>query len=327
MAVKWISQIGTWERMMFKCNAFPLLDTYMKALTHEQNVKPIRGTEMKPIHLRDRKYMQIKTLANGDVVYFDGWNSGKPKDDWDYVVKWKENGEIHIQAPMYNCAYEQLTSLLGIDFTRQANKLWVHTHAMLPLRPAFARDPSILKWKDGRIEYTNPPTVTQKAVNRGVAKAVRGKYKRVYDYLRSMSKVHEPEYTYDEFMEAFESRLPEDRTSLIAGTIRDYWVVQRMVPKIEVQYGLKYQDDIVEMVSLANEGDLDMSHKLLLTCAWGAGIRDYWGSGISIRGCTPNKIVKAFDEFVLKMHREEVFYDKEVPVGKTPNQANNKYFN
>ena len=304
---------------MFKCNAFPLLDTYMKALTHENNVKPIRGTDIKPIHLRNRKYMQIKTLANGDVVYFDGWNCGLPKDEWDYIVKWKENGEIHIQAPMYNCAYEQLTSLLGINFTRQANALWVHTHAMLPLRPAFAQDPSILKWKDGRIEYLNPPAITQKAVDRGVAKAVRGKYKRVYDYLRSMTKLRDGLYEYSEFMEVFSIPATEDPTYMT------YWNIQRMMPKIEVQYGMKHQDDIVEMISLANEGDLDMSRKLWLACAWGGGSRGGWHS--ENVACTPKQVVKAFDEFVLKMHREEVFYDKEVPVGKTPNQANNKYFN
>ena len=304
---------------MFKCNAFPLLDTYMKALTHENNVKPIRGTEMKPIHLRERKYMQIKTLANGDVVYFDGWNCGQPKDDSDYIVKWKENGEIHINAPMYNCVYEQLTSLLGINFTRQANALWVHTHAMLPLRPAFTDDPSILKWKDGRIEYINPPKVTQKAVDRGVAKAVRGKYKRVYDYLRSMSKIHDSDFLFSEYIETFDIEWKHE------GTMR-YWDITRAIPKIDLGRQLANQDDVVEMVSLANEGDLDMSHKLMLVCAWAAGERHHWSDSDSV-ACEPQKLVKAFDDFVLKMHREEVFYDKEVPAGKTPNQANNKYFN
>lgn len=319
MSVVWHSQDRTWRRIMFKCNAFPLLDTYMKALTHENNVKPIRGTEMKPIHLRDRKYMQIKTLSNGDVVYFNSWNDGgAPDSASDYVVKWKENGEIHVQAPMYNCVYEQLTSLLGINFFRQANALWVQTYTPLKLRPAFTQDPSIFKWRDGRLEYTNPPPITQKAINRGVAKAVRSKYKRVYDYLRGMSKVHEPEYTYAEFAETF-------NVEVLDG-LPNYWNVARFVPRIALEHSLSQQDDIVEMVSLANEGDLEISHKLLLICAWANGTRSYYSSAHPV-ACEPQKLVKAFDDFVLRIHREEVFYDKEVPAGRMPSQANNKYFN
>ena len=161
---------------MFKCNMFPLLDTYMKALTHEQNVKPIRGTNQKPIHMRSRKYMQIAVLPNEDVVYFDGWaSSGEPVNDKDYIVKWKPNGEIHINAPMYNCVYEQLTSLLGVQFKREKNHLWVLINGgtLLPLRRYAGDTPTILKWVDDTLTYINPPTLTQKAINRGVAKAVR----------------------------------------------------------------------------------------------------------------------------------------------------------
>jgi hypothetical protein len=42
---------------MFKCNAFPLLDSYEKARAHFENVKPMmRGDYkgVKPIHLRSR---------------------------------------------------------------------------------------------------------------------------------------------------------------------------------------------------------------------------------------------------------------------------------
>jgi hypothetical protein len=297
----------------------------MKALTHEEQVKPVRGTNMKPIHLRSRKYMQIKRLANDDVVYWDGWaSSGEPNNEHDYIVKWKPNGEIHIQARMYNCMYEQLTSLLGVEFCREKNHLWVCIdNQWLALRSAFGKDPSILKWVtntwgDNVLVYTNPPTLTQKAINRGVAKAVRAKYRRVYDYLRSMSKLHESEFTFEEFGIAFDIQWKCEATMR-------YWDIQRLIPKIELGAQFANQDNIVEMVSLANEGDLVMSHKLMLACAWAAGERHHWSNSSSV-DCVPDKLVKAFDDFVLRIHREEVFYDKDVPTGKTPSTTNDKFF-
>ena len=307
---------------MFKCNAFPTLDTYMKALTHEQNVKPVRGTNMKPIHLRSRKYMQIAVLPNEDVVYFDGWGAnGVPVNDNDYIVKWKPNGEIHINAPMYNCVYEQLTSLLGVKFFRATNLLWVYMDGALPLRRYAGDTPTILKWKDGRLVYTNPPEVTQKAINRGVAKAVRGKYRRIYDYLRGMTKVRDSVYEYSEFIDAFDLKADERYREFSSA---EYFTLHRLMPKISLDVSLPKQDDIVELIGMANEGDLTASHKLWLICAWEGGSRTSWhGTNVA---CSPNQVIKAFDDFILRIHREEVFYDKEVPTGKMPSTANEKFF-
>lgn len=318
---------------MFKCNAFPLLDTYMKALTHEEQVVPIRGTNQKPIHMRSRKYMQIKRLANDDVVYFDGWaSSGEPVSDKDYIVKWKPNGEIHINAPMYNCVYEQLTSLLGVDFARAKNALWVHLNDQwLALRNYAGDTPTILKWVENhdypqyklphKLRYVNPPTLTQKAIDRGVAKAVRAKYQRIYDYLRSMTKVRDGVYEYSEFIDTFDLKNNEQYRKF---NNSEYFTLYRMMPNISLDVSLPKQDDIVELVGMANEGDLTASHKLWLICAWSNGSRGGWHSENVV--CAPNKVIKALDDFILRLHREEVFYDKEVPTGKLPSTANEKFF-
>jgi len=323
MANWYIAPDGKWRTMMFKCNMFPLLNTYMKALTHEERVVPVRGTNQKPIHLRSRKYMQITRLSNDDVVYFDGWgSSGEPVNDKDYIVKWKPNGEIHINAPMYNCVYEQLTSLLGVQFKREKNHLWVMINGgkWVPLRAYAGDTPTILKWVGDTLTYVNPPTLTQKAVDRGVAKSVRAKYKRVYDYLKNMVKLRDDNlYPLTEFMEVFDFKLSEQKD-----VFRAHWSVHRVVPKISLDVPLSQQDDIVEMVSLANEGDLDMSRKLWLACVWCGGHRHGWNSEDMY--CAPNQVVKAFDNFILRIHREEVFYDKEVPTGKLPSTANEKFF-
>jgi len=307
---------------MFKCNAFPLLDTYMKALTHEEQVVPIRGTNQKPIHMRSRKYMQIAVLPNEDVVYFDGWGTkGEPVNDNDYIVKWKPNGEIHINAPMYNCVYEQLTSLLGVKFFRATNLLWVYMDDALPLRRYTGGTPTILKWKDDRLVYTNPPEVTQKAINRGVAKAVRAKYKSIYDYLRGMTKVRDSVYEYSEFIDAFDFKADEQYRQFNNNA---YFTLHRLMPKISLYVSLPKQDDIVELIGMANEGDLTASHKLWLICAWSNGGHRSWHSENVV--CAPNQVIKAFDDFILRIHREEVFYDKEVPMGKLPSTANEKFF-
>lgn len=312
---------------MFKCNMFPTLDTYMKALTHEEQVKPMRGTVIKPIHLRSRKYIEIRRLENDDVVYLDtSWGMADDPHTG-YVVKWKPNGEIHINAPMFNCVYEQLTSLLGVEFCREKNHLWVCLdNQWLPLYDRSAKEVTVLKWVtntwgDNVLVYTNPPTLTQKAINRGVAKTVRAKYKRIYDYLKSMTKLRDDGlYPLTEFADAFNFDLAKTESNYGA-----YWALQRMVPKINLDFPLSQQDDIVEMVSLANEGDLDMSRKLWLASAYANGYRLGWGNDGDVH-CAPNQVVKAFDNFILRIHREEVFYDKEVPTGKTPSTANEKFF-
>ena len=317
---------------MFKCNMFPTLDTYMKALTHEEQVVPMRGTNIKPIHLRSRKYMEIRRLENDDVVYLDtSWGMADDPHTG-YVVKWKPNGEIHINAPMFNCVYEQLTSLLGVEFSREKNNLWVRLdNQWLALHSRHSKEVTVLKWVENhdypqyksphKLMYTNPPTLTQKAVDRGVAKAVRAKYKRVYDYLKNMVKLRDDNvYPLTEFADVFDFDLADAQNQYGA-----YWAILRMTPKITLDVPLSQQDDIVEMVSLANEGDLDMSRKLWLACAYANGFRLGWSNDGDIH-CAPNQVVKAFDNFILRLHKEEVFYDKEVPTGKLPSTANEKFF-
>lgn len=309
---------------MFKCNSFPKLDTYEKAVAHEAWVKPMRGSWVKPIHLRSRKDMQIMRLHNGDIVYVDGWGRAHEPEK-DYIVKWKPNGEIHVRAPMYNCVYEQLTSLFGMRFKREANKLWVERHngfiGWLPLHDRYSKEVTVLKWVGGILSYINPPTLTQKAVDRGVAKAVRAKYKRIYDYLKSMPKLHDEVYPLTEFINTFNVELTEEQKAVDRGA---WWAVRSAIPKISLDIPLTQQDEVVEMVSLANEGDLEMSHKLWLACAYANGSANVWGN-FDIT-CTSKQVVKAFDNFILRLHREEVFYDKELPTGKTQSTANDKFF-
>ena len=298
---------------MFKCNSFPQLDTYEKAKAHEAQVVPMRGTIIKPIHLRSRKYMQIMRLHNGDIVYTDEWGRAhEPQND--YIVKWKPNGEIH----------EQLTSLFGMRFKREANKLWVERHngfiGWLPLHDRYSKEVSVFKLVGGVLSYTNPPTLTQKAVDRGVAKAVRAKYKRIYDYLKSMPKLHDGVYSLTEFIKTFNIELTADEMVERRGV---YWAVRQKIPKISLDFPLTTQDDIVGMVSLANEGDLEMSHKLWLACAYASGFTSFRNDDVT---CTPKQIVKTFDNFILRLHREEVFYDKELPTGKTQSTANERFF-
>lgn len=309
---------------MFKCNAFPLLDTYEKARAHFENVKPmVRGeyTGVKPIHLRSRPIERI--MRDGDdVVYVSIWGTNHSESemrgmlDTKTVVRWKPNGEIHLRPPLYNCIYEQLCSLLGLNFYRQDNALWVQTHQTFRLRDhkwgdvATADNTNIFKRDTtGYLQLMNPERRTRLLVNRKRANNVRSRYKEFHDYLCMMLKLREGVFSLQEAVDTLglKEGVPEHRWYMLAGNN----LIQ--VKNHHCRRDLKGAD-LPEFIALIGSGDPEKFYRASLMMVRAYGEREYsrvgsnaWGERENDRTLHANVAIKALDEMLFYVHRDEVF--------------------
>ena len=303
---------------MFKCNAFPLLDSYEKARAHFENVEPMmRGDYkgVKPIHLRSRPIDRI--MRDGDdVVYISIYGTNHSESemrgmlDTQTAVRWKPNGEIHLRPPLYNCIYEQLYSLLGLNFYRQDNALWVQTHQTFRLRDhkwgerATADNTNIFKRDTtGYLQLMNPERRTRLLVNRKRANNVRSRYKEFRDYLCMMLKLREGVFSLQEAV---------DTLGLKDGAQEPRWHTLAGNNHIQIKYQYRYHyhsdrkgADLPEFMALIGSGDPEKFYRASLMMVRAYGEREYQTGRVAT--LTESVAIKALDEMLLYVHRDEVF--------------------
>ena len=299
---KWyIHHSGKWRMMMFKCNNFPTLTTYKSALEWHDNVVPmVRGYHKgkRPIHERSRAYWHIKMDGN-DVVFSDNNTD---------IVRWKPDDTIEVKPLMFNCCYEQLTSLLDLQFFRKDNKLWVSTHITQPLHcngvNVFKRDTS------GHLQFVNPPTRTKKAINRIAAKKVRQRYKAFRDYVRQTHALRDEGYSYQECLEMFGIK---EQAKQWANNQDYYWLEWggNPDPKCYGQLTGAGCESFVEMIQ-----DPEQFYRASLKLAYSANSSNRRWSNDNLTP-TLKQMYEVLDRCLFYIHREEVFEDKKLEVGDT----------
>jgi len=300
MASKYISQSGRWSRMMFKCNQFPTLTSYADAKQWHDHTIPMRRGYHKgkrPIHDRNRGYWHI--VDTGEHIAF--------RENDRTIVAWLPNGEIHVTPIMFNCCYEQLTSLLDTRFFRKDNKLWVNTHQTLALHcneaNIFKRDSS------GYLQLTNPPTRTKKAIDRAVAKRVRDQYKEFREYVKTTYKIRDEGYSIQECAEVFGQK--------------EHWRGEWYA----IEWPATPDPDVLKMQhtratfaeanerfvrAIQNPDAFYMASLILMNCAR-AGYYHYGDT------CKPKleRMLHILNGAIYYYHRDEVFVDKEMDAGDT----------
>lgn len=299
---------------MFKCNAFPLLNTYEKALAHYERVRPItRGPHKgaKPIHLRSRPTQRI--MRDGDdVVYVWAWGNGNPErlPEYGAYVRWKPDGEIHVSMPLDNCVYEILSRLLGRNFYRQDNALWVQTHQTFRLRdrgagvrgdPEKDTTPNIFKIDTtGYLQLMNPERRTRLLLSRKGANNVRSRYKAFRDYLRSSLKLREGVFDLQEMVDMFGFETPS----------HDYgWYSFRHVPTLEVRRRYNKPADLGWFLELIASDDPEDFYRasLMMVKTFGETVWGRLKDRADSRILPESVAMRALDDVLFYTHKDEVF--------------------
>ena len=268
------------------------IKTYEEALAHEAAVKPIRGKTIKPLHRRRDTHLTIR--KEGEEVVIQMYATD--------IVKYRPNGEIYVEIngwiSMTTC--QVLTDILGADFHKYNNRIWVRCdipesytpHAL----PVDAHAPNIFRVNmSNTLEFQNYKYPVVNNLNRQAANIVRKQYKAFRQYLTNNFKLRSDDgltcsFGVEEFAHAFE-------TDDVHGTPR--------LPNVQV-VGNKWTSKkaIARYIELIQSPNTEDFYKAILTTVGG-----------NRRSATLKGLLKVLDDCILYHHRDTVFVKKQVTTG------------
>ena len=268
------------------------IKTYEEALAHEAAVKPIRGKTIKPLHRRRDTHLTIR--KEGEEVVIQMYATD--------IVKYRPNGEIYVEIngwiSMTTC--QVLTDILGADFHKYNNKVWVKcdipesytTHAL----PIDSHAPNIFRVNmSNTLEFQNYKYPVVNNLNRQAANIVRKQYKSFRQYLTNNFKLRSDDgltcsFGVEEFAHAFETD--------------DVYGVPRL-PNVQV-VGNKWTSKkaIARYIELIQSPNTEDFYKAILTTVGG-----------NRRSATLKGLLKVLDDCILYHHRDTVFVKKQVTTG------------
>lgn len=259
-----------------------MLRTYADAVLHEAEVKPIRGTDTKPIGVRRNKHMNMR--REGEDIVCRLYQTD--------VVTYKPDGKIVIKLDGYTsdttCGF--ISDLLGPAFYIFDHRVWCRVKdGEFPLNNhgenVFVRGEN--KW----LRFTNPaPNIVHK-VNRAVANKVRKQYAGFKKYLEGMCKLrkcdkHLVAVSTQEVEDVFGVKRPE---SLYFG--RDYGMKD------------KTKQEVLRLLKSTEAAD---QYKVFLWLCVGIRTFMHW------EYVHQYEVIKKFDDLIMYLHRDEVFNAEEV---------------
>lgn len=269
------------------------IKTYEEALAHEAAVKPIRGKTIKPLYRRRDTHLTIR--KEGEEVVIQMYATD--------IVKYRPNGDIYVEINGWTSMTtgEVLTDILGADFHKYNNRMWVRcdipesytTHAL----PIDSHAPNIFRVNmSNTLEFQNYKYPVVNNLNRQAANNVRKQYKAFRQYLTNNFKLRSEDggltckFGVEEFAHAFE--------------IDDVYGVPRL-PNVQV-VGNKWNskkaiDRYIELIQSTNTEDF---YKAILTTV-----------GCNRHSVTLKGLLKVLDDCILYHHRDTVFVKKQVTTG------------
>lgn len=278
------------------------IKTYEEALAHEASVKPIRGKTIKPLHRRRDTHLTIRKRTGFN---FEGEEVVIKMYETD-IVKYRPNGDIYVNidgwVSMTTC--QVLTDVLGADFHKYNNRMWVRCdipesytpHAL----PIDAHAPNIFRVNmSNTLEFQNYKYPVVHTLSRQAANIVRKQYKSFRQYLTNNFKLRSEDgvtctFEVNEFVHAFE--------------IDDVYGMPRL-PNVQV-VGNKWTSKKAithYMALITNDG---LGHKT----------EDFYKAVLTTVGgnrhaVTLKQLLKILDDCILYHHRDTVFVKKQVTTG------------
>jgi hypothetical protein len=274
------------------------IKTYEEALAHEASVKPIRGKTIKPLHRRRDTHLTIRRQTGfnfeGEEVVIKMYNTD--------IVKYRPNGDIYVNidgwVSMTTC--QVLTNILGADFHKYNNRMWVRCdipesytpHAL----PVDAHAPNIFRVNmSNTLEFQNYKYPVVHTLSRQAANIVRKQYKSFRQYLTNNFKLRSEDgvtctFEVNEFVHAFE--------------IDDVYGMPRL-PNVQV-VGNKWTSKkaIDRYIELIQSHDTEDFYKAMLMTV-----------GTNKWKATLKGLLKMLDDCILYHHRDTVFVKKQVTTG------------
>lgn len=278
------------------------IKTYEEALAHEASVKPIRGKTIKPLHRRRDTHLTIRKQAGFN---FEGEEVVIKMYETD-IVKYRPNGDIYVNidgwASQTTC--QVLTDILGADFHKYNNRMWVRCdipesytpHAL----PIDAHAPNVFRVNmSNTLEFQNYKYPVVHTLSRQAANIVRKQYKSFRQYLTNNFKLRSDNgvtctFGVEEFAHAFE--------------VDDVYGMPRL-PNVQV-VGKKWTSPKAiahYMALITNDG---LGHKT----------EDFYKAVLTTVGgnrhaVTLKRLLKVLDDCILYHHRDTVFVEKQVTTG------------
>ena len=274
------------------------IKTYEEALAHEASVKPIRGKTIKPLHRRRDTHLTIRRQTGFN---FEGEEVVIKMYETD-IVKYRPNGDIYVNidgwVSMTTC--QVLTDILGADFHKYNNRMWVRCdipesytpHAL----PIDAHAPNIFRVNmSNTLEFQNYKYPVVHTLSRQAANIVRKQYKTFRQYLTNNFKLRSDNgvtctFEVEEFAHAFE--------------VDDVYGTPRL-PNVQV-VGNKWTSPkaIAHYMALIQSHDTEDFYKAVLTTVGG-----------NRHAVTLKQLLKILDDCILYHHRDTVFVEKQVTTG------------
>jgi hypothetical protein len=228
-----------------------------------------------------------------------------------YVVRWKPNGEIWVRPSHYNCAYDQLSSMFGLNFFRHNNAVWVQTHQTFRLRNGTeGHNANVFKrGATHYLELMNPVKDTRLYLKRKEANNVRSRYKEFRDYLRGTLKLRDGVFTLAECLEMFGDKHGVKHwwsMSSIYGLdlkASTHWTYRKNQPSSALP-------EFVELIRSGNPVNFYRA-SLMMVRVFG---EQSWGE--SSERLLPEKVaMQALDRILFATHKDEVFQERELEYG------------
>ena len=282
---------------------------YARACEREAGIKPIRGTEIKPLGPRRHKEMQILKQPNGDIA------CRLYQTD---VVTYKPNGDIVVQvggwASPTTTAF--MGNALGGYFWQFDNQVWVRARTEEQNEdkpfPLLTQGENVFRrCRSGYLLLTNPQMCKAHKINREGANNVRKRYKSFRDYIDRMVRLR-----------AVNGKVDINREELKAMFSTDERLV--MPPHLSISRGRAIpKERLAEFQQLIEDhGVADKTQDFYRAFLWLADSIDMY---VKYNGVNQGMLYKQLDEVTFYMHRGEAFVEIE-HFGEQKKDSYHKFF-